>query len=157
MKLRHLCFALCVLIAVSITVPAQVPGGYRWWDGPVASDLGLTPEQSGKIRETVRQSRNQLIQLRAAVQVAEGELRDQMAADPVDRTKASEAIDKVVKARGDLMRAVSRMSLDLRMVLTAAQWQELERRQPRRTGLARQNRRRPAEAAPPDSGAPPED
>jgi Spy/CpxP family protein refolding chaperone len=155
MNLKHLQYAVFLLIVASVTVQAQGPEGHRWWDGQIAKDLELTPEQSSRIRDTVRASRPQLIQLRASVQVAEAELRDEMAADPVDRGRAGEAIDRVVKARGELMQAVSRMSLDLRMVLTASQWQELERRRPRGTGLARPARRQPGVARP-DAGVLPE-
>ena len=155
MNLRRLCYGVLLIIVASLSALAQGPEGNRWWDGPIAKDLGLTPEQSSRVRDTVRASRPQLIQLRGSVQLAEAELRDEMAADPVDRAKAGEAIDKVVKARGELMLAVSRMSLDLRMILTASQWQELERRRPRGAGVARPARRPPGTPRP-DAGMLPE-
>jgi len=54
----------------------------------------------------------------------------------------------VVNARSELTRAVSLMSIKLRMVLTAAQWQELQRRETRRSGS-------PAMRGPGMSGRPP--
>ena len=51
------------------------------------------------------------------------------------------AIDKVVGARAELMRNISQMSLRLRMILTAEQWRELQKR-------VRQPARDPAIRAP---------
>jgi Spy/CpxP family protein refolding chaperone len=118
-----------LLLAMSTGARAQAPGMSVWWDRPVARDLGLSEEQSRKIRETVRESRDRLIQLRGAVQGAEAALRDEMSEEKVDPARAEAAIDRVVAARGELMRAVSRMSLKLRIILTTAQWQELEKRE----------------------------
>lgn len=144
---------IALLIASASTIVfAQAPGMYPWWDGPIAKDLGLSDEQTKQIRVTVRESRGAMIQLRAAVEAAETELKSAMNNDPVDSRKASETIEKVVTARADLMRAVSQMSLKLRLILTAAQWQELQKREPQRGmprmqrgggGMGRPNRKAP--------------
>jgi Spy/CpxP family protein refolding chaperone len=119
-------------ILAAAALSAQVPGMFPWWDSPIAKDLKLTPEQTQKVREAVRGSREKLIHMRANVEASDANLGDLMNDDPVDARKVNEAIDKVVTARADLTRAVSQMSLKLRQVLTAAQWQELQRRQPHR-------------------------
>jgi Spy/CpxP family protein refolding chaperone len=118
-----------LLISQSTRVSAQAPGMTAWWDRPVARDLGLSDEQKKQIRETVRESRDRLFQLRGSVQAAEADLRDEMNAEKVDSARAAAVIDRVVAARGELMKAVSRMSLQLRMILTAEQWQELQKRE----------------------------
>jgi Spy/CpxP family protein refolding chaperone len=99
-----------------------------WWDRPIVRDLGLSEGQLSQVRVIVRDSRDHLIQLRAAVRSAEGALADEMSEDKVDANRAEAAIDKVVSARGELMRAVSQMSLKLRQILTYSQWQELRKR-----------------------------
>jgi Spy/CpxP family protein refolding chaperone len=123
------------LIAISALscagLVAQVPGMFPWWDSPIARDLNLSAEQNGKIRETVREYRSRLIQLRATLEASEGELGDLMNDDPVDSAKTTAAFEKVIAARSELTRAVSQMSLKLRLILTAEQWRELQRRQPR--------------------------
>ncbi len=142
---------LAALVASSAAVVyAQTSRMYPWWDGPIAKDLGLTEEQITQIRATVRESRSAMTQLRAAVDTAETDLKNAMNSDPVDARKANETIDKVVNARADLLRAVSQMSLKLRLTLTAAQWQELQKRQPQRAiplmqrgGARRANRAAP--------------
>jgi Spy/CpxP family protein refolding chaperone len=118
-----------LLVFQAARASAQAPVMTAWWDRPVARDLGLSLEQNRKIRETVRESRDRLLQLRVAVQASEAALRDEMNEGKVDSAKAEAAIDRVVAARGELMKAVSRMSLKLRMILTAEQWQELEKRE----------------------------
>jgi Spy/CpxP family protein refolding chaperone len=144
---------LAILLIVG-TARAQVPGMYPWWEGPLAKELGLSEEQDKKIRDIVREFRPKLIQLRAQVETAEAELRDEMNESQVDVKKAAAAIDKVVEARGGLTREVSHMGLQMRLTLTATQWQELERRQPRganRPGPPRDGR----QPRPPVGGAAP--
>jgi len=133
---------------------------WNWWDGPIAQDLNLGEEQKKQIRATLREFRDRLIQLRGAVESAEGELRDEMNEDKVDNRKAEAAIERVVKSRSELMRAVSQMSLKLRLILTPAQWQELQKRERRPPGPPHGNMRGPGHRGihpPRDSepGAPP--
>lgn len=125
---------LSAILALPLIGSGQMPGMTPWWDGPIAQNLGLSDDQSKQIREVVRESRGQLIQLRGAVQSAEADLRDEMNQDKVDSRKAEAAIDKAVAARAELTRAVSLMTLKLRMTLTVDQWRELQRRQARPAG-----------------------
>jgi Spy/CpxP family protein refolding chaperone len=110
---------------------AQLPKGfYAWWGSPVVRDLNLNDEQRKQIRFTVRDYRPHLMELRAEVERAEGDLEYQFDQQPVDMRKANEAIDRLAAARSDLTRTLSQMSLKLRTVLTQQQWQELQRRRP---------------------------
>jgi Spy/CpxP family protein refolding chaperone len=133
MKKIFLLICVCVL-ALPMIAMCQGQGQQKnieltpWWDRPVVRNLGLTEDQLTQVRAIVSESRDHLIQLRAAVRSAEGALADEMGKDPVDTNKASGAIDRVVAARGDLMRAVSQMSLKMRQILTYSQWQELRKR-----------------------------
>jgi Spy/CpxP family protein refolding chaperone len=137
----HLFF--CSILALASLAAAQGQGqgpgrgqGQRpkpeltaWWDQPIVRDLGLSDEQYRQIRATVAESRDRLIQLRGAVDSAEGELRDAMDGDRLDTRRAEIAIEKVVATHAEMMRAVSQMSLKLRAILTSAQWQELQKRE----------------------------
>ncbi len=100
----------------------------RWWDQPVVRDIGLSAEQDRQIRATVRESRDRLIQLRGALDSAEAALSDEMGEEKVDPKRAEAAIDRVITTRADLQRAIAMMSLKLRLILTTAQWHELEKR-----------------------------
>jgi Spy/CpxP family protein refolding chaperone len=104
---------------------------FAWWDSPIARDLNLKEEQNQQIREVVRNYRNKLIDQRSAMEKADGELEDVFNEDKVDQRKANEAIERLAAARADMSRTVSQMSLKLRMILTAEQWHELQKRMPK--------------------------
>jgi Spy/CpxP family protein refolding chaperone len=123
------------LIAIALLfaggVFAQMPRGfYAWWSTPVVRDLNLTKDQRQQIRGTIQDYRPRLMQLRAELNSAEEDLAAQFNRDPVDPTKANQAIERLVTARSQLTRTLSHMSLALRSVLTEQQWQELQRRRP---------------------------
>ena len=70
-----------------------------------------------------------MLEVRGAVQKAESELDQIFNEETVDQRRGSEAIQRLTKARADMTQSVSEMSLRMRAVLTAQQWQELQRRQ----------------------------
>ena len=117
-----------LIFLVSGCALAQSPDQFAWWDSPLVQNLNLTMDQQKQIRGVVREYRDKLIEERAAVQKAEGDLMDQMNEDQVNEAKAREAVDKVVTARADLMRTVSQMAVRLRVLLTPQQWQMIQRR-----------------------------
>jgi Spy/CpxP family protein refolding chaperone len=121
---------LALLLASSLW--AQMPRGiYAWWSRPqIARDLNLSPPQREQIRATVQQFRPHLLNVRAAVNQAEQALADQFNRNPVDPAKTNEAIERLVDARSDLTRTLTRLSLKLRLVLSEQQWEELQRRRP---------------------------
>jgi Spy/CpxP family protein refolding chaperone len=140
---------------------AQGPGMgmFPWWDSPLAQDLNLSENQKQQIKSTVRDYRDRLIEQRATLQKAEGNLQDCLNEEQVNEAKTNEAIEKTVAARGEFARTVSQMSLKLRMILTPQQWQELQKRRPmdrfRERGGFRE--RRPGrQGSPPDPGHPPD-
>jgi Spy/CpxP family protein refolding chaperone len=119
---------VCLLVAAAYgqNPRALVP----WWDQPIVRDLNLSEEQHRQIRSALRETRSQMIDLRASVEKAEGEVEDLFNEDSVDQKRTAEAIDKLVDARRELTRAFSMLSLRLRAVLTTQQWRELQRRRP---------------------------
>ena|ERR1700674_797995 len=109
---------------------AQPMRGPRpWWDSKVTADLNLSDAQTKQIRATVQEFRGRMFDLRAGVNKAESDLEAVFNEDAVDQRRANDAIEHLVAARGDLMRATSQMELRLRTLLTAQQWQELQKRQ----------------------------
>ena len=69
------------------------------------------------------------------VNKADNNLEDVFKQTPSDELKAEAAIDQYANARDNLTRTLTKMSLQMRNVLTADQWQELEDRQAGRAGL----------------------
>jgi Spy/CpxP family protein refolding chaperone len=123
-----------ILIGILLSGSAfgQMPKSlYAWWSKPVvARQLNLTNVQRQQIRSTVLQFRPHLIDIRAEVNKAEIDLQAEFDHDPVDQTKANQAIERLIAARADLTRTLSQMSLKLRTVLTEQQWRDLQRLRP---------------------------
>jgi Spy/CpxP family protein refolding chaperone len=131
----------CLILAIPAGLPAQsrtqgarVTQGQRngffpWWDSPMVNGLDLTDAQRTQIRSVVREYRGRMVEVRSAVQKAERDLDAVFNEDTVDQRRGSEAIDRLTKARADMTRSVSEMSLRMRALLTPQQWQELQRRQ----------------------------
>ncbi len=145
---------LCWLALAAGVAGAQIPGMFPWWDSPLVRDLKLTPEQHRQVRETVRQSRPRLLQQRAELETAEGELADLLNEEQVDAAKAGEAIERVIAARSELARAVSQMSLKLRLILTVEQWRLLQERRRRPPGAPPGVTPGPRPYVPPERPAP---
>ena len=120
-----------LILAIPAALHAQGPrsGFFPWWDSPMAGGLDLTDAQRTEIRSVVGEYRGRMREVRDEVQKAEGELDSVFNEDVVDQRRGSEAIDRLTKARADMTKSVSEMSLRMRAVLTAQQWQELQRRQ----------------------------
>ncbi len=122
-----------MMVLAATTGFAQLPKGtYAWWSSPVAQDLKLSDEQRKQIRQTIKQYRPRLLELRAEVERAETDLDREFNQPAVDSRRASETIDRFASARGDLTRTLSQMSLKLRTVLKPEQWDELQRKRPAR-------------------------
>jgi Spy/CpxP family protein refolding chaperone len=164
--------ALPSLLLLGNVANAQ-PGGralFPWWDNPLTQGMDLTDTQRNQIRAVVKEYRDRLVDARAAVEKAEGDLEDIFSEDTVDQRKGAETIERLANARGELTKQLSQMSLRMRTVLTVQQWQELQRRQGPRggQGVGKNLRRRPGSGergsgappsgpnnAPPAAGAPP--
>ena len=95
----------------------------------MVNGLDLTDAQRTEIHSVIGDYRGRMQEVRSAVLKAESDLDQVFNEDPIDQRRGSEAIDRLTKARADMTKSVSEMSLRMRAVLTAQQWQELQRRQ----------------------------
>lgn len=124
---------LC-LVALAAVLPAMgqnMPrGAFAWWDSPVVKDLNLSKDQLQRVQSTVHDSRSKLIDLRATVQKAELDVEDAFNAEPFDARRATEAVDRLASARAETGKSLALLSVNLRSVLTADQWRELQKRRP---------------------------
>lgn len=128
--MKRLLFGLVVCLATSLCANAQpVRWQFRWWENPVNNGLTLTDAQQKQIQSTVREYRDKLKDLTAAVDKAESDLGDLLETAPVDTRRTNEAIERVAASRADLTRTISQMSVRLRGVLTKEQWDQLRERQ----------------------------
>jgi len=119
-----------ILTLAGVSLLAQPPRGFfPWWDSPMVRDINLTEDQRRQVQAVVRDYRGKLIDARAAVEKAEGEVEDLFNDDQLDARRASETVDILAASRGEMTRAFAQMSLKLRTLLTPQQWRELRRRQ----------------------------
>jgi Spy/CpxP family protein refolding chaperone len=99
----------------------------RWWANPrMAERLGLTPDQQKKMDDVFQQSRLRLIDLTAALDKEEAVLDPLVEADQPDAPKIRAQIDRVAQARAELEKANANMLLGIRLILTPAQWKDLQ-------------------------------
>jgi Spy/CpxP family protein refolding chaperone len=100
-----------------------------WWNSPAVQELNLSDAQKTEIRNVVRDQRARLLELRSSILKAEQDLQVIFAEAAVDQKKANEAIDRLAAGRADLTRTLSQMTLKMRTILTADQWDQLQKRQ----------------------------
>ena len=120
---------LILMLPVAMSAQGARGGFFPWWDGPMVNGLDLTDAQRTQIRTVVQEYRGRMMEVRGAVQKAENDLDQVFNEDTVDQRRGADAIDRLTKARADMTKSVSEMSLRMRAVLTSQQWQELQRRQ----------------------------
>src|SRR5215469_7441511 len=145
----------------------------RWWNNPkIVEKLNLTEDQRKAMDAIYQQHREQLIDLRAAVEKAEVGMEPMVSADQPNESAVLAQIDKVAQARAELEKANARFLFELRAKLTPDQWKQVQEFRseggPGRTGWGRdghepdgrspdgrQFRHGGQGAPPPDGQAPP--
>lgn len=150
--------ALIVLIAMAGALAAQ-PGrppmaAQYWWQSRAINSLNLSEAQTKQLNTIQSAYVGRLMDLRQAVNRAEKNLDDIFNEPTLDDLKAAAAVDQYANARDNLTRALSELSLKMRGVLTAEQWQELVARQAERQGRGLSGRGRRG-GPPPEGSAPP--
>ena len=103
----------------------------KWWTSPeMAQKLNLTEEQKRRMDDIFQQHRLKLIDLQASLEKEEISLEPLVGADQPDDAKVFAQIDRVALARAELEKANSRMLWQVRRVLTADQWKQLQTSKP---------------------------
>ena len=128
-------FPVVALAGVLFAQPQRPPVATQyWWENRLAvNSLNLSEAQTKQLNSIQSSYVSRLMDLRAAVNKADNNLEDVFRQSPSDELKAESAIDQYANARDNLTRALSKLSLQMRNVLTADQWQELLNRQSGRT------------------------
>jgi Spy/CpxP family protein refolding chaperone len=93
-----------------------------------AGELGLTPDQIGKIRQAVLGAQAKAVDLKARVGKAKVEATRLLAADKVDERAVGAQIDEATKAGAELRKLMLGVMLHVRDLLTPEQIKKLEER-----------------------------
>jgi Spy/CpxP family protein refolding chaperone len=124
----------------ALTVRNYVSGlnGGAWWTNTaLVQQLGLTDDQKAKIEKAYENHRQTIASSTQLLDKEEAQLAKLLQGDPIDRNAVLTQIDHVVQARGEMERANSAMTLEMRESLTLAQWMQLQASPQWLTGGAR--------------------
>ena len=120
-------FILFLLLIAVFAIPgtaSQNTNQAKWWNSEqYRRELGLTADQSHRLEEIFQQAAPQERALKKTLDEAEAQF-ERLVASADDKT-VLEQIERVVKARADLIRSHSVMLFRMRRVLTAEQWTKL--------------------------------
>ena len=142
--MRRILFAaaLAVFLAAPAIRAGDTPEG-KWWKNPrVASELGLSPDQSVEIEKIFVRTRPKLIDLRADLEKKQLDLQVAMDDKTADRSAVEKKIESVEIARAALQKTRALMLLDMKQVLKPDQWEHLVQKQQERLEQMQERRRR---------------
>lgn len=102
-----------------------------WWRNPdLVQRLELTPEQQKRIDDLFVQNKITLIHMHASLDEEQLQLEPLLNANPVDDGRVLAEISKIADLRAELEKANAKMLLQMRGVLTQAQWTRLQQDRP---------------------------
>lgn len=108
------------------TLGLRGPQG-RWWNDPaMVEKLKLTDDQRKGMDAILLDHREQLVDMRAAVEKAELEMEPLMQDDVPNEARVLAQIDKIAQARAELEKANARFLLAIRARLSPDQWKQLQ-------------------------------
>jgi hypothetical protein len=115
-------FALLTLLIATATLAADLPPG-KWWRRPeIAQNLALSAEQQDKLENVWRAASNDLIDFKGEVEKQNIALRTELDRPQLDRGNVQRIAAHLNAARGRLFERELMMLVDMRGVLTDAQW-----------------------------------
>ena len=98
-----------------------------WWTNTaLLTRLGITDDQKARIERTFEAHKQNLTTNKDQLEKEESQLDKLLAADTLDRGGITTQINRVVQSRGEMERVNSLMTLEMREVLTKAQWTQLQ-------------------------------
>jgi Spy/CpxP family protein refolding chaperone len=138
---RRWLIAAVLVAAATLASAQQLPPG-KWWQRPeIVKQLNLTTEQQQRLDEAFRASADALIDARADVEKAQVALRGELERAQLRRNDIRAIATRLSEARGRLFERELMMLVDMRAVLTDAQWEKMrrhrERMEERRNGPPR--------------------
>ena len=107
-------------------VNPQTAGAW-WTNANLVARLGLTDDQKLKIERAFDNHRLNIVTATRTLEREEAQLASLLSAETIDKNAILLEIDRVVQARGDVERANSSMTLEMREYLTREQWMQLPR------------------------------
>lgn len=120
--MKRIALALGMLLLAGAALAADLPPG-KWWRRPeIVSALSLSGDQQEKLENVWRASSNDLIDMRGEVEKQNIALRAELDRPQLDRRAVQAAASRINAARARLFERELMMLVDMRGVLTDAQW-----------------------------------
>lgn len=143
--MKRLVVALALFVLATTASAMDLPPG-KWWRRPeVIQMLSLTEEQQNRIEAISVKAANELIDLRGEVEKSNVALRAELDQPQLNRDAIRRIAVHLNEARGHLFERELMMLVDMRSVLSDAQWNRMRQtleRLPERQMQQRQNGRR---------------
>lgn len=112
------------------TLPVMTVTNPWWNNNALVTRLGLTDLQKSRIEGIFEAHRQGLVSTKDQLEKEEAQLSKLLEAESIDRNGIFTQINRVIQARGEMERANSTMTLEMREQLTRAQWAQLQAAQP---------------------------
>ena len=130
-----------LMISASATAADLPPG--KWWRRPdVAQRLSLSADQQTRLDRAFSNAAAELIDRKAEVDKLAVALRAELDQQRLDRTRLQDIAERLTVARGRLFERELMMLVDMREILTDAQWTRLRSELDRRREQQRPMQRR---------------
>lgn len=109
---------------------ASAPVAAWWTDAALVARLGVTDDQKSRIEAIYGRYRQTLVQNKTDLEREEAVLARMLETEPMEPVNVvSTQIERVVQARGEMERTYSKMTLEMRQILTRTQWIQLQAEQ----------------------------
>lgn len=120
--MKRLAFALLAMVLTTSALAADLPPG-KWWRRPeIVQQLSLSGDQQEKLENIWRSASGDLIDGRAEVEKQNIALRTELDRPQLDRRAVQAGAARLNAARGRLFERELMMLVDMRGVLSDAQW-----------------------------------
>lgn len=124
---KTILFAALGALLIAGAAEAQLPPG-RWWRRPeVIQRLNLSAEQQDRLETISRTAANDLIDLKGSVEKLNIALRGELDQAQLNRQAIQSVAARLNEARGRLFERELMLLVDMRGVLTDAQWNTMRR------------------------------
>ena len=117
--------AIALLTLAGTAGAVELPPGKWWHRAEVINLLNLTEEQQNRLEQVSVRAANELIDLKADVEKANVALRAELDQPQLNRDAIRRGAERLNAARGRLFDRELMMLIDMRAVLTDAQWNRM--------------------------------
>lgn len=138
MRASLVCFVLIFFVSFTAQADYGSKGNYKWWKNPnIASEMGLTNQQSNSIEKIFRSHKNKILKLQKELRKKDIELGKKLNQTDAKNEDVLQLIDEIEAIKAELTRIKVKMFLEVKSILTPEQIQILHNIKSRYQGTLR--------------------